>query len=220
MKAPGSLAGLGFIGLQESANAVLTAGHPHNHLVLDCERGHGDRVAVPEFRQLHLPHQGTGLGVDRLQAGIQRAQEEKVVQDGQPSVDEAAAHAHFLGDLVVVGPEDAPGPGIQGDHHVGRPGQVHDPVHHQGSRLEILERLRLINPLQLQVLNVGFPDLIQVAVPLAVVGSGIGQPIAGLVVSVHNSLVADLPQEASGPQGNKREIQQDLHGEAPFPRSV
>ena len=76
--------------------------------------------------------------------------EQRVAEDREAAIHGAAAGLGIRRGLVLVEPEDAAGAGIEGDHVVGRLGQIHDAVDHQRRGLELLQALGLEDPLLFQ----------------------------------------------------------------------
>ena len=82
--------------------------------------------------------------------------------------------------------------GIQRKHVVGRLRQVHDAIHHQHRRLNLLERLHLERPFQSQVADIISIDLSEPAVPMAAIVARIRHPVPGFSFRIEQSLIANL----------------------------
>ena len=99
----------------------------------------------------------------------------------EPAVVGAAADDAILGRCVAIDPERAAGRGVERDDVVLTLGDVHDAVNDQRRGLPVAGDRRLVDPLELQILDVGRRDLGQRAVAGAGVVAGVGQPVLRLV---------------------------------------
>ena len=119
---------------------------------------------VADFLDGVIPLDFAGLRVDRDQVRVDRAHVKRVAEDRQAAADAAAAGPRLEHRLVLERPERPAGYRVERDDLIhalyGRPLQrVEHAVHGERRRLELLERLRLPHPLQLEVLHVGRRDL-------------------------------------------------------------
>ena len=197
IEAPGSLARFGVVGVQESANPEFASRNSHNDFVLHRQRSHRDTVPGLWVCDRHIPNGRTGLAVQCHQVSVHRSQVKPLTQDGQASIDASAAGLDHLGKISDVGPIGAAGPRVQSEGIAGRLGEIHDAIHHQGGGLDLLKCPHLEHPLQLEVPDISPIDLIEPAVAMAVVGTGIGQPVFRLLLSVQYALVSHLGQAGS-----------------------
>ena len=115
---PRALAGLRVVGVDESADAVLTARDADDHLVVHDERRERRGVALLVFLHRRVPGDRAGLHVERDQVRVERRHEQLVAEDAEPVIDEAAAGGQSLRQLAPVAPDllagarvDAPRPG-------------------------------------------------------------------------------------------------------------
>ena len=174
---------------------ILAAGRAHDHFVFHHQRGMRDGIAGFRLGDGRIPQRLPVLGIDGDQMRVDGAHEQRVAQDRQPAIDAAAAGARRLRHRKLVGPEDPSGGGIESDHVVGSLDRVHDPVHHQRRGFELLERSRLIDPLQFQVLHVLRSDLRERAMTLAHSGTGVGQPVLRLLVGAQDAIEGNLGEQ-------------------------
>ena len=93
---------------------------------------------------------------------------------------------------VAVHPEHAPGAGVEGDDVVGALRQVHDAVDDERRCLPRPEDRCLVDPLKLQVADVGCGHVVELAVALAEVGARVGQPIGRRLRGVAQALERHL----------------------------
>ena len=206
------LAGLRIVGGDEAADAVLAAGHADDHLVLDDERRQRQRVAGAGVGDAGLPDGPAADRVDRDELGVDGAHEQRVAQNRHAAVDAPAAGARLGRRGVLVAPEDAAELRVEGQHGVGRLGDVHDAVHHERRRLEDLQRLRLEDPLQLEAVDVVDGNLVEGRVAVAVVVARVGEPVVRLVGGVEQPLEGHLRGQRVRQQGHEGDGGEDQGG--------
>ena len=87
--------------------------------------------------------------------------QEKSISENRKAARQLAAAGIACRGIVVMGvrPKDGAGGGIQRNDIIGVLDRIHDAVHHQRRRFGLLRGIRLIDPLQLQVLRVVRGDL-------------------------------------------------------------
>src|SRR5262249_17665735 len=90
VRPPQALAGLGVVGVDETANAILAAGDSGDDFVLERQWGGGDAVALHGVSDLRLPNQRAAAGVERHQCRIERSEVDPVSEDGDTAVDPVA----------------------------------------------------------------------------------------------------------------------------------
>ena len=189
---PGLAPGARVIGGDESANAELSTGNAHDHLVLDDKRRNGHRISGVRIRNRGIPKRTAGLGIERNEVRVERRQEQRVTEHREAVVHGPAAGLHILRRKVSVDPEHPSRPGVE-RHGVTRGlRDVHDSIGHQWRGLELFQRLRLKDPLLLEGLDVCRIDLTQQAVALAGIAAGIAQPVLRLLRRTEQALVRNL----------------------------
>ena len=203
VEAPRLLAGVGVVGSDEAADAVLAAADADDHLVLHHERRVRDRVAGRRSGDLGLPHLPSGLRVDGNQVGVQRAHEQRLAQDRDAAVVRSAADDAIGIGRVAIDPEHAAGERVERDDIVRALGDVHHPVNDERRGLPVAGHGRLIHPLQLQVPDVGRRDLIEQAVALTPVAARVGQPVLRLGGRVDQTLRRDLTMQRQRQQSDQ-----------------
>ena len=78
--------------------------------------------------------------------------------------------------------------GIQCNDIIGVLDGIHDAVDHQRRRFGLLRGVRLIDPLQLQVLRIVRGDLCERTVPLAHWRTGVGQPVLWVLTGFEDAV--------------------------------
>src|SRR5262249_20245001 len=119
----------------------------------------------------HIPDELPCLGVQGKQMSIYRSHEKQVVQHCQASVNQTAAEANILRQLVVVSPESPARAWVEGRHIVGCVGEIHHSINYERGRLKPFQRASLEHPLELKVLDVISLNLIQRTVVVTLVGT-------------------------------------------------
>ncbi len=183
---------------------AVTAARADQHLVVDDERRHRDRVVIGRIGDAGAPLELPADRIDGDQMRVDGAHEQGLAVDGETAVDHAATGARLGRVLVGEGPEHAPGRRIERDDVVRCLHGVENPVDDERRRLELLERARLPDPLQLEPGDVVARDLVEQAVALVVVGGGVVEPVFGLVGGVFQPLESDLGCGGTGePDGGE-----------------
>ena len=127
---------------------------------------------------------------------------------------------------VAIGPERTAGRRVERDDVVQALGDVHDAVDDQRRGLPVAGDRRLVDPLELQVLDVGRRDLSQRAVARAGVVAGVGQPVLRLARRGGQALRRHLPMHAEATAGRSADTKHHAeqpsspgHGNCPFSES-
>ena len=196
VEAPGALAGLRIVRIDEAADAGLAAAGSDQHFAANGERR--ERQAVAELVVLDLggPTFDAALQVERDEVAVQGRDEELVVEDGGPAVDMTEADR-----LVVLGqrpaplPELAAGADIERRRRVGR-GHIHHAVDDDGRDLRAAFG-ELFGPLDVQAGDVGRRDSGEGREAMALIVAGVGEPVARLLRSVDDPLVRRLGEGAT-----------------------
>ncbi len=199
VEAPHFLSRARIEGRDEAADAVLAAAEADEHLVLDDERRHRDRVAKLGIAHRHVPERAAGRGIERDQVPVERAGVDDVAKDRDAAVVGAAAHARVGRHGVAVLPEHAAGLRVHRQHVVRPLGDIHDPVHDERRGLPRAEHLIGQNPLELEILDVAGLDLRQQTVALTGIAARIGEPVLRLVRGAQQAIRGDLRIERRRP---------------------
>ena len=189
--APGALAALGVVGVEEAADAELAARNPGDDAVLDDERRRRLAVARPIVGHLLVPDDVPGPCVEGDQVGVEGAHVERLAQDGHAAVVAPAADAQVVGERVLVAPVGPAGGRVDRRHVARRLGDEHHAVDHERRRLGPVELADRVGPLQLQVRHRAAVDLVEAAEALAVERPRVHQPVVRLVGGMDEALPGD-----------------------------
>ena len=187
VEAPNQLAVLGVIGLDETADAVLAAVGADEDFAVDGGRRHRLAVALLGIADLLRPDLAAGLGVERDQLGVEGANVDLVLIDGDAAVVRAAADGGYRAELGLVMPNLRSGLGVERVNVAERRGDVHDAVDDDRRRLERLFDLGGEDPGRMQMRDVAAVDLrVRIETRLIVVGVGVKEvhPVFGRVVQL------------------------------------
>ncbi len=216
------LAGLGVVAGHEAAGAELRAAVADDHNPLDHARGARDRKTGGLGEGLGRPDLLAGLGVERDQAAVERADIDLVLPDGHAPVHRAAAGVDLPGAGVrIEAPQVLAGARVERPHlgEVGR--DVDHPVMDDRGRLEALAVAEVEVPGQAQVLDGRGVDLVEGAEALLAVVAPVPEPLARRGASDHlavDALVAgDEGQSRHGQGGRPRPLGQSHDRRPPCP---
>ena len=206
---PDLLACFGIISSQETANSQLPAGGPDNDFVFDDQRRQGHRIALGVVEDRDVPFLRAGRSVERDQAHVESGEEERVIENRHSAVDAPTAGNDLIGQVMLVDPKHAAGPGVQSEDVVGRLGDVHHAVDDQRGGFELFKRAGLEDPVHLELLDILRRDAVERTVVDAVVAAVVGQPVLGLFGGVEEAFVGDLRLDGRprNLQAQKREEQ-------------
>src|SRR5579872_1161436 len=185
---PRAFAGLGVISIDKAAHSVFTTRHSHNDFVLHqqgCNRKH---VSLPVVGSFHVPYDIAGFHVERQYVRVERGHEKLVAQRGKSAIHHAATRLNLIGQVALIAPDRAPGPGIQRECTVVLPRSIQDSVNYQWRGFKLAERRALKHPLRSQIVSVGGINLVESAVPPAFVVPGVSQPVPRLMRSLNNAV--------------------------------
>src|SRR5260370_42633221 len=115
-EAPATFSGLGVIGIQETADSVLTAGYSRDHHVFDNQRRGGDGMAGAIVGHLHVPQDRARLGAESNEMRIHGAHEDAITQNRHAAIHLVAADVYFGRQAALVAPEWASGGRVERDH--------------------------------------------------------------------------------------------------------
>ena len=140
--------------------------------------------------------------------GVHGRHEQRVIENRHTAIDQSTTTDAPGRRGVVIHPEHAAGPGVERDDVVGSLRDVHDAVHDERRRREALERLRLEDPLLLEILDVRRRHLAQLGVTLAHIRAGVGEPVPRLVRGAKEALGRNLRQQGARQRRGKADRQQ------------
>ena len=192
VEAPDLLSRPGIERGQEPSYPVFAARRPDDDLVLHDERSQRQAVARLGTRQRNIPDETSALRVDGHEMAVDRPHEQRVAENREAAVHAAAAQPRQRRRLMRVHPEDPPGRRVDRDDVVGRLDGVHDAVHDEGSRFELLQRASLEDPPGLEIADVLRGDLRERAVPMTRVASRVGQPVVRFCSGAQQTIVRHL----------------------------
>ncbi len=192
VETPFALAGIGVVGIDESADAILSAGNADDDQVLHGEWRDGEAVAGSVVGGGDVPADGPGLGIERDDVSVERAEEDLVAEDGHAAIDVSAAGPNVAGNLALIHPDGASGAGVEGEGAIVLRGGVEDSVNDQRSGFELSGGGGLVNPLGDDVVRVGDIDLIERAEALSGVVAGVRHPVLRLFGGVEETVGGEL----------------------------
>ncbi len=111
-----------------------------------------------------LPEFAARCGVEGNEVGVEGAEVKGVAVDGEPAIDTAAAGGDAGGEGVGVTPEDAASAGVESYYVVGGIGEVHDAIDYQRSGFDLVWRVRLPDPFEVELCDIGWGDFFEQAV--------------------------------------------------------
>ena len=186
---PFAFAGLGVVGIDESANAVLGAADADDDLALHDQRS--DRGTVGHLVDVFLflavlavggdgfvPDFFAGVLIEADQMGVERRHVKPIAIDGKTAVDGIAAERQILRQRFLIMPQLRPGLAVDRIGMVPGRRDVHDAVDDQRRAFETIQHAGLEGPQGLQSRDVLLVDLLQAAVAMGVVRAVVHQPIA------------------------------------------
>src|SRR6266849_1115566 len=181
------------IGINESANAIFTAGNSDEHQILDNQRSQREAVALGMLGGAYVPDNIAGLAVQRDVMRVQRRHENFITEDGKSAVDSPATWPNVRWEQALVLPDRAPGTRVQGIDAVVLPGTVHNSVHNKRRCFKFAPCHRLICPLGYERCGIRRIDLIQRTEAMPRIVSGVHQPVLWLLGGVEQPLESHLP---------------------------
>ena len=218
---PAQFAGGDVVGVEEAAHAVFAAGDADDGHVLDDHRHGRGAEAVGVVGERGLPEHLAGQAVEGDHLGVQRCHEDGVAGDGDAAVDDAAAEAEVVGQLVVVAPIEFAGGGVEREQAVVRRTDVHDAVVDRRGDLELLHRAGGECPSDLEARDVVDVDVVDGRVAIVGVVAAVQQPFLGVggageqvVVAHRTEAVADVA--IARPMGRRLRHRGDLGGRLTF----
>src|SRR5207248_4240417 len=206
--APQLLAVIGVVGHNVAAHAVFAARTADENLAVHNERHQCQVLTLLVILYLLVPCHLAALGVERHDVIISGGEVELVL----PKPYTAARRVQLrevLGDLPLVAPDLVSCLRVEGDDLVLRRCHKHDAVVDERRGLVAFADAGRKRPNWHQILDVGGVDLVKWAVALAVIGSAIEHPVAGLgigePVGGNRAVVANLARSRyCRPQGRRR----------------
>ena len=205
VEAPDLVAGRGIVGGDEAADPELASADADDHLVVDDQRRHGDRVGALDVGDFGLPEWLAVGPVEGDEMCVERAHEEPVAEDGDAAVVGTAADQGLVAVGVAELPEHAAGDRVERHDVVGALRHVHDAVDDDRARLPGAEHLVLEHPLHLKIGDVRGRDLVEAAVALTRVGAVVVDPVVRLVGGLQEPLRSDLAGERADRENRDRD---------------
>ena len=164
--APRLVAGLGVVGGDVAAHAVLGAAVADDHPAVGDARRAGDRVGMLVVGDgVFFPHLLAARRVEGDQPPVIGADEDLALVQGDAPVHDVTASpvALVARHLGIEGPDLLAGAGIDGVDDAPRRAHIHDAVDHDRGRLDAARRLEVVGPRQAEVLDVAGVDLVELA---------------------------------------------------------
>ena len=188
---PEQLAGLRIIGLHEAADAVFAAVGADQHLVLDDGRRHRLAVSSLRIRDVGLPGNLAGLGLQGHEFGIKRGDVDHIAENLDPAIVGTAAVGRDRSHLVIIVPELHAGLGVERVDMAERRRHIHDAIDDDRRSLQRFLDVGLEDPGDVQVLHVVAVDLFgRIKARLGIVAVG-QQKIAGALVGLVELILSD-----------------------------
>ena len=179
VRRPTRLAGLRVEGLDKAANAELASGHTGEHHILDDQGGAGNAVALLPIDDLDFPHHLASAHVERDEPGVHRPDVDQIAPDRHATVDRAAAvdALRLVGKLGIVAPLPRSGPRVDGEdaRPIGR-NVDHTVVNQRRCLQAAVFTTGREHPHRMQPVHVGWRNLVELNVAVAVVVPAIHQP--------------------------------------------
>jgi hypothetical protein len=154
--------------------------------------------------KLRVPEKATVFGVNRYKVRVNGPHNQRIAKNGKAAVHQAAAQAHSERGVILIDPEQPACFCIEGNDVIRRLCDIHNPVDNDRSCLELLQRLSLKDPTKIELLDIRRGDLIESAVSLARIISGIGQPILRFPGCVKETLIRYLAEQAAAGQKTEK----------------
>ena len=135
------------------------------------------RIAAAVVKHLLFPQHGSGLAIQGDDMSVERGHEEAVPENSQAAVHQVATGDDLRRKLALVVPNLRPCRGVQCVNLVWRDGQVHDVVHDERRRFELVLERFLKDPLETKIGGVGGADFLQGAVAMSLIVAVVGEPL-------------------------------------------
>src|SRR6185436_14301291 len=81
VRAPDARTGLGVVRIDEAADAGLASADADDDLSIERQRRHRHGMSEPVVGDLRFPALGAGLGIERNQVAVERADVDHVIED-------------------------------------------------------------------------------------------------------------------------------------------
>ena len=198
VKTPGELAGIGVIGRDIAAYAVLATAVADDDPTFDDARRHGDGVWLAWIDRHDAPDRLAGSRIERHQPAVKRADEYLALPRGDASIDHIAAalYPKCAWYRWIVGPQQRAGLGVVRLDHAPRRRDVQHAVDD--------ERRRLLTAVGVEVGVPGEPKLLHVvggnpgqrAEALFAIGSAVGHPVMWLGIRRADSRCVDIGRQS------------------------
>ncbi len=207
VEAPQASAGLGVVGIEESANTGLAAADADDDLAVDRERRRRDRIAEGVVGDRDVPPHAARQRVERHEMRVHGADVHTIVQQCHAAIDRTEAdRAHVSWHGWLVAPERPPGAKVQCGDAAACLGDVHHAVGDERRRFDLTGLLDLVYPLRSQSGYVRGSDFGQRRIAVAGVTARIGEPRCRLAVGGAETRVGHL---RAGVRGDGRAQQRE-----------
>ena len=195
---PQLLAGLGIVAGDEAATGlgIAATGHALDHLAVDDEGTAGIAPALIPVGRGMVPDHLAGLGVERDDMGVGRGGDEIALIDRHVAGGEVLRVGDQPGrEIALVFPDQVAGRRIERLDLVAEIEDVEHAVMDDGRRLGGAAGERPA-PRDLEIFHIGFVDLLQRAVAVAVIGAPPHQPVRRRRIAQHR--IGDRRQVPDG----------------------
>ena len=184
VEAPFLLAGFRVVGTHVAAHAQLGAAVADEHQPLHHARRTGDRVGLVDGRGLHRPQQLAVIGVQRLQAPVDRAHEDLAAPCRHAAIHRVAAQVHrpLPRHLGVVLPQQCAGLRVEGVDHAPGAGHVKAAVDHDRGGFHAAVGGEVEGPREPQPAHVRGVDAIERTEALLGIAAPVAQPVVRFAV--------------------------------------
>ncbi len=197
IESPLALARRGIVSINESAHAVLSAGHANHDQILHCQRRDGETVPGAIVGRDHVPRHVSGLCVEGDHVRIQRSEKNFVAKNRQPAVHPPATGTNVPGQLPLVHPNGPTRARIQRKRAVILRGRIKNAIDDQRRRLQLASRCSLIHPLRHQRAHIHVVDLIEPAEPLPRVIARVSHPVLRVLRRIYQAFKGDLRESVT-----------------------
>ena len=170
-------AGGGIVGFKETDDAVFTTGDAGDDFIFQGEGGGGQAVAEHGIGNLDFPEERTGAGVEGDKRGIEGAEEDAAIENGDTAIKAIGLIGIDLFLRPLVLPDLATGGGVERVDLTDGAAGIHDAIDDEGSRFERAIAGHLHGPFGLQIFDVERVDLRERRVVGAFIIAPVGEPV-------------------------------------------
>src|SRR5262249_48544559 len=210
VRPPNLFASIEVISSDKTTHAELTATDTGNHFVADHQRRHGNSLALFRIALFHFPQKLTGVGIQSDRRSVELVEEDLAFGVGCPTIDHVAAgNRNGVGVLFrFIFPLDRRtrlGQIQSIDDVRERSDQIHRSANHQRRAFVATQNAGGECPSDLEVLDVGGGDLVQLTVARERVVLPWQYPLVWIFLHLHQPLaIADARYEQEPGKEKKR----------------